>query len=523
MGSASGAIVAACLGAIPAGPSAAQSLSLAVAAPVTSIDPHYHNLSPNISLAAHVFEPLVDMDASAHPIPALAESWRLIDDQTWEFHLREAKFHDGHDFTAADVVASIERVPRVKNSPSSFATYTKQIGSMEIVDPHTIRIRTKGVYPLLPLDLAQVSIISAAVGPDSPTEDFNSGRSAVGTGPYRFVSYKPGDRVELDRNESWWGQKPVWQHVTYRMISNDGARTAALLAGDVALIDAVPTTDISTVRVNPKVSLAETVGLRVIYLAVDQSRDGPTPFVTGPNGEKLDRNPLKDRRVREALSIAINRPAVVERVMENAAIPSGQFLPPGSFSYTPDLPPPAFDPQRAKRLLADAGFPDGFRITLHSSNDRYVNDAKIVQAIGQMWTRIGVRTTVDSLPWTSYVGHANKQEYSAMLFGWGSQTGEASDALRALIATSDPAQGRGAANRGRYTNPALDTLLARALSTTDDQAREELLRQATRMAMDDVAIIPLHNQKNTWAMRAGLTYTPRADEETRAAGLRPVQ
>ena len=161
------------------------------------------------------------------------------------------------------------------------------------------------------------------------TEDFNSGKAAIGTGPFRFVSYKPGDRVELERNDGYWGDKPAWQQVDYRFIPNDASRTAALLAGDVDFIDFVPTTDLAKLRKDPKVKLWEQLGLRLIFLGLDQSRDGPSPFVSGPNGEKLDKNPLKDQRVRQALSLAINRQAIVDRVMEGAAVPSGQFLPPG--------------------------------------------------------------------------------------------------------------------------------------------------------------------------------------------------
>jgi peptide/nickel transport system substrate-binding protein len=516
------AAAAAILGCLSAGQGSAQSLTLAVGAPVTSIDPHYHNLTPNQALAAHIFDTLVDMDATAHPVPALAERWKLVDDHTWEFRLRTTKFHNGADFTADDVAFTLDRVPKVANSPSSYAIFTKAITGAEIVDPHTIRLTTKGSYPLLPIDLTQVAIISRATGPNPSTEDFNNGCDAIGTGPFRFLSYKPGDRIELERNEAWWGRPPHWQHVTYRIISNDGARTAALLAGDVQFIDSVPTSDIAKLRTNAALAIADIVGLRLIYLGLDQSRDGPTPYVTGPNGETLDRNPLKDRRVREALSVAINRPALVSRVMEGAAIPSGQFLPPGSFSYVPELGPPSYDPALAKRLLAEAGYPNGFRITLHGPNDRYLNDAKIVQAIGQMWTRAGVQTAVESLPWTSFVGHANKQDYSAFLLGWGSATGEASNPLRSLVASWNPAKGLGTTNRGRYSNPAVDSLLDKALGTMDDAEREKLLQEATQMVFDDVAIIPLHNQKNTWAMRAGLRYLARADEETRAVDLRPA-
>ncbi len=190
--------------------------------------------------------------------------------------------------------------------------------------------------------------------------------------------------------------------------------------------------------------------------------------MSGPNGEKLDKNPLKDRRVRLALSLAINRQAIVDRVMEGAAVPSGQYLPPGVYSYAPDIKPPPYEPEQAKKLLAEAGYPKGFRIALHGPNDRYVNDAKIIQAIGQMWTRIGVQTEVDPLPWTSYVGQANKQAFSAFLFGWGTGTAEASDPLIAQNATFDPAKGWGASNRGRYSNPELDKLIGEALGTADD-------------------------------------------------------
>ncbi len=500
----------------------AQNVTVAVGAAVGSIDPHYYTLTPNTSLDANVFERLVETDAQARPMPGLATSWKLVDDRTWELKLRDASFHDGTPFTAEDVAYTIARVPTVVNSPGSFAIYTRPITGVEIVDAHTIRLSTANVYPLLPTDLAQLFIIPHKLGANPTTEDFNSGKNAIGTGPYRFVSYKPGDRIELERNDGYWGTKPAWQHITYRMITNDAARTAAMLSGDVAMIDQVPTADIARLRADKGVSLWETVSLRIIYLALDQGRDGPTPFVTGPNGEILAKNPLKDLRVRQALSIAINRPAIVQRVMEGAAIPSAQFLPPGSFSYVPGLVPPPTDIAKAKALLAAAGFPNGLKITLHGSNDRYLNDAKIVQAIGQMWTRIGVQTAVETQPWSSYAGHATKLEYSVFLQGWSISSGEASNPLRALVATFDAAKGRGTVNRGRYSNPALDSLIDKAVSTADDGAREALLIQATRMAMDDVAIIPLHNQKNTWATRAGFTYVPRADEETRAYDLRPA-
>ncbi len=504
-------------------PAAAQNLRVGVSSAVTSIDPHYHNLAPNLSLSAQIFDRLVEMDENQRPIPGLAVSWKLVAPDTWEFKLRDATFQNGNAFTADDVVFTLDRVPKVPNSPSSFAVFTKPVVGTEVVDAHTIRMRTNGVFPLLPIYMASVAILNRKADEGMATEDFNSGKATFGTGPFRFVSYKPGDRVELERYDGYWGDKPVWQHVDYRFITNDGSRTAALLAGDVDLIDFVPTTDLTNLRKDPKVKLWEKLGLRLIFLGLDQSRDGPSPFVFGPNGEKLDRNPLKDQRVREALSLAINRQAIVDRVMEGAAVPAGQFLPPGTFSYVPDLKPPPYDPEKAKKLLADAGFPKGLRIALHGPNDRYVNDAKIIQAIGQMWQRIGVQTEVDPLPWTSYVAQANKQAFSAFLFGWGTATAEASDPLIAQTATWDPAKGWGASNRGRYSNPALDKLIEQAVGTGDDIAREKLLQQAMTMAMNDVAVIPLHIQKNIWATRANLTYVPTVGEDLRLTDVRPAK
>jgi peptide/nickel transport system substrate-binding protein len=501
----------------------AQTLNIASSAPVTSIDPHYHTLSPNESLASHIYERLVARDAAGHMVPGLAVSWKLRDDTTWEFKLRTATFHNGTPFTAQDVAYTLARVPHVKNSPASFAIYTKAVTGTDIVDDHTILLHTATPYPLLPSDLSQIFIIPHTLGPDPATEDFNSGKDAIGTGPYRFVAYRPDDRIEMERYDGYWGAKPHWQHVTYRIIPNDAARTASLLAGDTDVIEFVPPDDLPKLREDPKVTLSEVVGNRAIYLWLDHSRTGPTPFVTGPNGETLKVNPLNDLRVRQALSLAINRQAIVDRIMEGAAIPTAQYLSPGTYSYVPDLKPTPYDPAKAKALLAEAGYPNGFRITLHGPNNRYVNDAKIIQAVGQMWQRIGIQTTVNALPWSSYVSQAGKQEFSAFLLGWGTATAEGTNPLRAQIATWNPARGMGTANRGRYSNPAVDALIDQALTTMDDAKREVIIEDATRKAMADVPVIMLHLQKNIWATRKGLVYEPRVDEETHAMGVKVAE
>jgi peptide/nickel transport system substrate-binding protein len=498
----------------------AADLSVALAADVTSIDPHFHNLTPNLNVANHVFETLVTKDARGKLAPALAESWRPIDDLTWEFRLRRGvKFHDGSDFTANDVAFSLDRVPTVPNSPSPFTTYMKQITEKQIVDPYTIRLRTATPYPLMPNDMSTIMIVSSRSAKGASTEDFNSGKAAVGTGPFRFVRWQKGNRVELARFDGYWGARPQWERVTLRVITSDPTRVASLLSGEVRAIENVPTADLARISKQQDLSVFRIVSHRIMYLHVDSNRD-VSPFVTDKAGKPLAKNPLKDVRVRRALSKAINRQALVERVMEGAARATGQLMPEGMFGWSPALKPEAYDPDGAKKLLAEAGYPDGFALTLHGPNDRYVNDDQVAQAVAQMLARVGIATRVETMPSAVYFTRANKLEFSLMLVGWGSDTAEASSPLKALLASFSSDKGMGQANRGRYSNAKMDALLSQALATVDDAKREKLLQDATQVAMSDVGIVPLYHQENVWATRKGVVYTPRADERTFAFEFR---
>ncbi len=494
----------------------AAEISIALSADVTSIDPHYHNLTPNNNVAEHIFETLVTKDPRSRLKPALAESWRAIDDLTWEFKLRKGvKFHDGGDFTAQDVVFSLDRVPNVPNSPSSFATYSKQIIEKIIVDPLTIRFKTATPYPLMPNDMSTIFILSARVAKGAATEDFNSGKAAIGTGPFKFVRYAKGDRIELARNEAWWGGKIAWDRATLRIITADPTRVAALLAGDVRAVENVPTADIARIAKSSDLTLYRTVSHRLMYIHLDSNRDR-SPHVTDKAGKPLEKNPLKDLRVRRAISKAINRQALVERVMEGAAVTTGQLMPEGMFGYTSALKPEQYDLDGAKKLLTEAGYPDGFAMTLHAPNDRYVNDEQIAQALAQMLARVGIATRVEAMPSSVYFTRASKLEFSFMLLGWAADTAEVSSPLKALLATFDPSKGMGTANRGRYSNAKMDAALTQALAIVDDSKRERVLQQATEMVVNDLGIIPLYHQHNLWAMRKGITYAPRTDERTLA-------
>ena len=501
-------------------PVLAADLVVGLSADVTAIDPHYHNLTPNNAVAAHLFDYLVLRSEKSQPIPGLATEWKAIEPTVWEFKLRRGvKFSDGSEFTAADVVASIDRVPKVPNSPSPFTAYTKQIAKIDVVDPYTIRFRTVSPYPLMPTDLTQIAIVSKGAAGAS-TEEFNSGKAAIGTGPYKLVRYAKGDRIELVRNDTWWGGRTPWEKVTLRLVTNDAARVAALLSGDVQAIENVPTADVARLKGDKRLAIYRQVSDRLMYVHLDSDR-ASTPFVTAKDGKPLDRNPLKDANVRKALSIAVNRPLVVERVMENEAVPAGQLVPDFLFGATKNLKVEKYDPEGARKLLAQEGYPDGFALTLHATNNRYVNDAKIAQALAQMWTRIGVKTDVVAMPSATFFPQATDLKFSVLLVGWSTGTGESSSSLKALLMTFNRDRGYGTANRGRYSNGKVDALTEDALATVDDTKREAYLQRAAEIAVGDTGIIPLHFQVSLWATRDGIAYVPRVDEQTLAHRFSP--
>jgi len=503
-------------------PAAQHKLTIAVGGAFSSMDPHYHNLGPNNGLTSYVFEPLMRFNPKFQPEPALAVSWKAVDEKTWEVKLREGvTFHDGSPFTADDVVFSFARIPTLLLSPSSFVYAVKPIVQTEVVDPHTIRLRTAAPVPLMPYNLTGVAIISKKHGDGMTTASFNSLQSAIGTGPYRVTEFMIGDHASFQRNDAWWDNKPYWTTVSYRLVTDNAARIATLRAGEADIIDQVPTRDVADMKTNPKIAIIAIPGQRLIYLAPDATRT-VSPFITDASGQKLEGNPLRDPRIRRALSLAINRQGLKDRVMDGFAAPTGQLMPEELSGFEPAIGIDPYDPERAKKILADAGYPSGFGVTLHGPNNRYVNDSKLVEAIAQMWTRIGVKTQVEVMPAATFFTRALRDEFSIRLTGWASDTGEASSNLTELVASSNPDKGRGAVFiPSKYANPKVDTIIEQALATIDEQKRESLYREAERLAMPDLPIIPLHHQVNVWAVRTGLNFRARMQERTNAWDVDP--
>ncbi|MFT8244199.1 ABC transporter substrate-binding protein [Roseomonas sp. BN140053] len=499
----------------------AQDLRIGLGAAITSLDPQFYVIGSNSALARNIFDGLVNQDDHQRVEPGLAREWRAVDDRTWEFTLRDgARFHDGSPVEAEDVAASLRRVAAIRNSPSSFLPYVRFIASVEVLDPKRLRIYTREPTPLILNSLSRIAILPRAAE-NTDTAELNAGRGVIGSGPYRFASYLPGDRVELVAADPQPGAPaPAWKRVSLRFIPNDAARISALLAGDVDVIENVPPSDIERLRRGDRVSVSSVPSNRVMYLHLDHERER-TPFATARDGSPIP-NPFRDERVRRALSLSVDRQALVTRIMDGQGTPTGQLVPEGYFGYVPGLAAPRTDLAAARRLLAEAGLPQGFKLVLHASNDRYPNDDKVAQALAQMWTRAGIPTEVVTQPGSVFFTRASNREYSLIMGGAAAETGEASSVLRPLLATYDPERGDGSGNRGRYSNPRFDALLRQALATVDDNAREALLRQATELAMGEEGVIPLFLLSYSWATRAGFTYAPRSDGWTLAVNARPA-
>lgn len=499
----------------------AQTLRIGVQAETATIDPQFALVATSLQVARHMFDTLAHPDERQALHPGLALGWSPVSDTEWEFRLRpDVRFHDGTPFTADDVAFSITRAKDVPNSLGSFAVMTRQVTGMQVVDKLTIRFRTAQPFPLMAEHLSAVPIVSRAATEGVTTADFNSGKAAIGTGPFRFAGWTKGDAVRLTRNETYWGPKAAWASVEIRPISDDGARVAALLSGTVDVIERVPTAAVASLRARTDISLAQTVTNRVIFVGLNVD-PAANPYVTDVAGAPLARNPMADPRVRRAISLALNREALTNQVMEGLAVTASQLLPDGYPGTSASLRPGTYDPVAARALLSEAGFKDGFVVTLLTQRYSNTNDVKLSEAVAQMLTRVGLRTNVEAVPFSIFQPRYRKGDFALSVRGWGTETGEGSMALRSLLASRDPARGSGTLNGGHYSNSALDALLEKALATLDPAQREPMVARATEIGIQGVGLIPLQYQVAIWGLRAGLTYKARSDNYTFAFEIRP--
>jgi peptide/nickel transport system substrate-binding protein len=495
-----------------AGPAVAQNLRIGIQAPPSTLDPHWLLNLANTGALRNIYDTLVARDDQMRLRPGLAESWRVVDDTTWEFRLRpNLRFHDGSPVTSADVAASFQRVPNVPGNPNPYTIYLAGVTGVEVVDDRVFRIRTNGPAPILPTNLTQIFIVPRAVaGFGNP--EFNSGQAAIGSGPFRVVSWQTNAPLVLRRNEHYWGGTVPWETASFTPIPQDAPRVAALLAGDVDFINNVPLQDTGRIANDRRFALFAGPSIYAVNIYPDVERDN------APGIEAGGRNPMKDVRVRRAMSLALNRQGIAQQIMEGFADPTDQAVPPFIFGGIPDRPVPAADLDAARRLLAEAGWGNGFGLNLFCSPNR---TPRICQAIAAAWTRIGIRTTVEVVPQATFLPRRNRRDYGVFVTVFGSLTGEASYQIGSQLHRSGVVPGLGALNFTGAGTPEMDALIQRARSTLDDNARAAQLRELTRVMADDAIIIGVGILRSVNAGTAALQFRARADEEVLAFEIKP--
>lgn len=528
-------VAAALLAAMPVrAPVRAQTLRIATSAETSSADPHHYAAAPNSTLRGHLFDGLTRVDRELRVAPALAESWERRDELTWTFRLRRGvTFSDGARFGAPDVVFSLCRILNNKEElVSSYSSVVRRLDTVVAEGEEGLVIRTRVPEPLLLSDLAALAVLPRSLGRADPGFDreaacggtekawpalgeFNAARAAVGTGPYRLVSYMPRGAIVLARNDAYWGPRPPWAEVRLLPITQAASRTASLLAGDQDLIEAPATADLPRLRGDGRFAITASPTTRLVFLQLDTARD-PSPFVTAGG-----RNPLRDPRVRQALSLALNRKALVDRIMDGVATPAAQFLPDGMRGTVPGLPVLPYDPARARALLAEAGYPDGFALTLHATNNRYVNDGSLAQAVVQQWQRVGVRAELDAMPSNVFFPRRGRREFSAAMGGWSTDADETLGFFRTWIVSTDADAGLGTSNYGGWSDAPFDRAVRAALVQMDDAARAALLREAGQRALAEMPVVPLHFESAVWASRKDILYPGRVDQTTLATEATP--
>lgn len=504
----------------------AQTLTIGVRAGPESIDPHFTATGTHAEALKHVFDTLTWSGDGLEIQPRLAESWKVINPTTWEFKLRKGvKFHDGSDFTAEDVKFSIERIP-VVTGPNPLTIYVRRVKETKIVDPHTLHIITDGPAPNLPNDFIRLFIVSskAAKGltKDNSNEAFNSGKAAIGTGPYKFVSWTPKDQLVLDRFDGFWGPKEPWARHVRKEIPNDAARVAQLKAGQVDLIVRVPASDVPTLKRDPKLTVVTIDTVYVFNMELDM-RD-KAPQVAAKDGSALAKNPMQDPKVREAIDLAIDRKTLAEIAMEGLGKAQNQLVTPSIFGYSKKLPERKYDPAAAKKLLAEAGYPNGFKTTFSFTSDRLPGDRQVGTSVAQMLAAVGIDAQANAQPAAVFFPARSRGEFSMSMSGWGTLTGEAHYTLSSIAHSNDKEKKFGAFNVLGYKNPVMDKLIQDAAVELDEAKRRSLLEQANELVASDRPRLPLVAVGSAWAMQKDkVKITPRVDEDTMAMNIKPAK
>ncbi|MDO5691192.1 MAG: ABC transporter substrate-binding protein [Pseudomonadota bacterium] len=499
----------------------AATLRIAGANDILTFDPHGQNHQTTLAYQQMVYESLVRYNEKYEVEPSLATKWTNVTPTQIRFELRKGvKFHDGSPFTADDVVFSLTRA---MTPPSNMTAYVQSVQEVKKVDDHTVDVFLKGPSPVVIRELTDARIMNktwaeknnATKAQDYKAKEENfAARNANGTGPFILEAWQPDTRTTLKKNPDWW-DKPRGNvdNIVFTPIKAAATRSAALISGQVDLVVDPPVQDLERIKRDANIKIIEGAENRTIFLGFDQHRDE----LLGSNVK--GKNPLKDKRVRQALYQAVDIAAIERNVMRGLGKPTGTMIAPMVNGWTKDLGTRAakYDVNAAKKLLADAGYPNGFELTLDCPNDRYLNDEAICQAVTAMWSRIGVKTKLQSNPMAIHSAKIQRHEVSAYMLGWGVATMDALYSIDSLISSVDPKGGAaGNFNCGRMSNPQIDGLVQQIKTEMDAGKRNGMIHEVLKTVKDDYNYLPLHDQIRPWAMRKGVTTVHRADDRPMA-------
>ncbi len=498
-----------------------KTLTYAFQGELKGLDPYSLNETFSLSMLGNVYEGLTRRDGDLNIIPGLAESWEVVDPTTWRFKLREGvKFQNGNDFTADDVVFSADRV---RAEGSDLLTRIPSDAVFTAVDDHTVEVKLSAPNPILHYEWDTWGIMDKewteendAVKVTSASDE-NPNYAALhanGTGPFKVESHEVGVRTIFTANEDWWN----WDNkdfnidrVVFTPIGQDSTRVAALLSGEIDLIDPVPVQDIARVNANPGTEAMTGPELRTIFLGFDQDRDELT------TSDIKGKNPFKDVKVRKAFYQAIDIEAIKQKIMRDLATPAALMISPALFSRSNEFERFPYDPEAAKALLTEAGYPDGFTVGMDCPNDRYVNDEQICQAVAAMLAKIGVTIDLNAQPKSQYFAKilaSGGFDTSFYLLGWTPGSFDSWNVISNLngCRNADGTEG-GAFNLGNYCNPKVDELAAQILEENDPTKRDDLIAQAYTILNEDVSHIPLHQQSLAWGKQKDVSVIQRADNQ----------
>jgi peptide/nickel transport system substrate-binding protein len=485
---------------------------------ILTLDPHSQNHATTHSILQYTYEGLTRYTRDYKIEPCLATSWQQVSDTQWRFVLRKGvKFHDGSPFTADDVVFSFGRIKQPQGTNQVYVTGIKEVKK---IDDYTVDFLLEGPTPILLRNIVDFRIMSKGwseknrsqnVQDYAKKEEIYASRNTNGTGPYIIKSWEPDKQIVFTANKSWWGKLDGnVTDVVYTPIKSDQTRISALLSGDVDIVTDVPTQDVERLRKDPKLKVQDGIEVRTIFLAMDQHNDElKYSSVKG-------KNPFKDVRVRKALNMAIDREAIRRVTMRGLSIPAGLLIAPGVHGYDKALDTPfKYDIAGAKKLLAEAGYPDGFEFTLDCPNNRYVNDEKVCQAIVSMWAKAGIRAKLNAIPFANFIPKILNFDSSMYMLGWGVATFDGLYTLQSLVRTKTTGAD-GSFNLGRMSDPKLDNTIDAIKIATDPKARDALLREALLKTRDEAYYIPLHHQMRPWAMKKNVSISYSPDDRPQA-------